>query len=119
MRAPLSKASPAASSSVWPRIEYPLGSSTRARKVWPPLATRHTYGGSIGSGWSVLATTCPWRWSTGTSGRLRVAASALAEDTPTSRAPISPGPRVTADALEEAGAGLGDIETVAVTRGPG
>ena len=44
----------------------------------------------------VLATTCPCRWSTGTSGRRWAAASAFADDSPTSRAPIRPGARVTA-----------------------
>ena len=50
----------------------------------------------MGSAPSVLATTWPCRWSTGTSGSRRAAASAFAEESPTSSAPISPGPRVTA-----------------------
>ena len=39
---------------------------------------------------------CPFRWSTGTSGRCRDQAIAFAAAMPTSSAPISPGPCVTA-----------------------
>ena len=96
IRAPLSNASPAASSSVAPSTSNEPWSSTRARNVWPPLATRHTNGGSNGSGRRKFAATWPCRWSTGTSGTPRAAASALAVATPTSSAPTSPGPCVTA-----------------------
>ena len=44
----------------------------------------------------MLAVTWPCRWSTGTSPMRRDAASALAEESPTSSAPIRPGPWVTA-----------------------
>ena len=64
-----------------------------ASRVWPPLANRQTNGGSSGSGSRKLAATWPCRWSTGTSGRRRAAAIAFAVLSPTSSAPIRPGPR--------------------------
>ena len=44
--------------------------------------------------------TWPCRWSTGASGSRRAAASAFAADTPTSSAPISPGPARDRDLLD-------------------
>ena len=109
MRATLSKASPAASSRVWPSTSWPSWSRTAASRVWPPLATRQRNGGSSGSGSRKLAATWPWRWSTGISGRRRGAAIAFAVLTPTRRAPIRPGPDRHRDRLDvlERGAGLG------------
>ena len=77
-RAPLSNASPAASSSVCPTTSNRGPQSvTRASNVWPPLAMRPRYGGSNGSGARRPAAMCPWRWSTGASGSSCAAASAL------------------------------------------
>ena len=98
--ADLSKASPAASSRVWPSTSWPSWSRTAASSVWPPLATRQRKGGSSGSGSRKLAATWPCRWSTGISGSRRAAAIAFAVLTPTSSAPISPGPAVDGDRLD-------------------
>ena len=60
MRAPLSNASPAASSCVGPSTSQPArGRSTRASSVWPPVAIRIRNGGSNGSGSRKLAATWP------------------------------------------------------------
>ena len=83
------------------------GRSTRASRVWPPLAIRHTNGGSKGSPSprsprprpsprTKLAATCPCRWSTAANGSSRAAAIAFALESPTSSAPIRPGPWVAA-----------------------
>ena len=97
-RAPLSKASPAASSSVVPSTVTPshARSRTSRRSVCPPLASRQVKGGSRSSGSRKSEATWPCRWFTGTSGSPRPHASPLAAETPTSSAPISPGPAVTA-----------------------
>ena len=78
MRAPLSKASPAASSSVWPSTANPWWSRTSASSVWPPLAIKHTNGGSIATPGRKVAATWPCRWSTGASGSRRAAARPFA-----------------------------------------
>src|SRR6185312_1387741 len=93
MRAPLSNASPAASSSVRPSTSKPSCSRTCASSVWPPEAIRQTNGGSNAPSMK-LAATWPWRWSTAANGSSRAAAMALAVAKPTNSAPTRPGPRV-------------------------
>ena len=69
-------------------------------------------GGSIGSGARKFAATWPCRWSTGASGSRRAAASPLAVATPTSSAPTSPGPCVTATSSTSSSVGAGPGERV-------
>src|SRR5256712_864020 len=94
--ATLSKASPAASSRVWPRARYSPGARTSYSEVWPPETTRPSQGGAGARSESSTAIRCPSMWLTPTSGILAAAASDFATWTPTSRAPTRPGPRVTA-----------------------
>src|SRR2546427_59957 len=94
--ATLSKASPAASSRVWPRARYSPGARTSYSEVWPPETTRPSQGGTGARSESSTAIRCPSMWLTPTSGILAAAASDFATWTPTSRAPTRPGPRVTA-----------------------
>src|SRR5262249_26302557 len=89
-RAPLSNASPAASSSVVPSTRKPPRSRTSSTIVCPPLASRHVNGGSRSSGLRESEATCPCRWPTGCRGRRSDQAGAFPPDTPTSSAPISP-----------------------------
>ena len=81
----------------------------RCGRRWPRGTGRAPRSGRAPS---VLATTWPCRWSTGASGSSRAAASALAAETPTSRAPIRPGPRVTATRLDVVQRDPGRLERV-------
>lgn len=97
----LSNASPAASSIVVPMISISSGESTRTICVCPPLTSRQRNGkpgwGSSRSGRSMKCERiCPCRWLTSTIGMSCATESPLANDTPTSSEPSSPGPRVKA-----------------------
>ena len=97
-RATLSNASPAASSRVWPSRRYRPWPSMHTSIVWPP-DTSSTTSGNVSSGSSRNAAyRCASRWLTDTNGTSQVSASAFAAETPTSSAPISPGPVVAATA---------------------
>ncbi len=98
-RATLSNASPAASSTVERRAgSTPLvTTSTSSRLEWPPLTSIATHGsGSAApcSSWSTA--TCAGQVVDAVERLPRPSASALAAATPTSSAPASPGPQVTA-----------------------
>ena len=103
-RATLSYASPAASSMVAPSgMTSWATSGTSSSEECPPETSRATAGdGSVPcSSWS----TAMWaaRWLTPYSGLPSARAYALAAATPTSRAPASPGPAVTATASISSG----------------
>ena len=66
--------------------------------VWPPDTSSTTIGNSIVGSSSKAAYRWASRWLTPTNGTSHASASALAADTPTSSAPISPGPIVHATA---------------------
>ena len=60
--------------------------------------------------------TWPCRWSTGASGSRRDQASAFAAERPTSSAPISPGPRVTATSSTSSSVASASLERLARRR---
>ena len=96
-RATLSNASPAASSMVAPSGSIsPVTSVTRSRLECPPETSSARQGSGSGpcSSWS----TATWaaRWLTPYNGLPSERASDFAAATPTSSAPASPGPLVTA-----------------------
>ena len=64
--------------------------------VCPPLTSSATNGGASSGSSSTGAKRWPSRWFTPSSGRSRLKASVLPYITPTSSAPTSPGPAVTA-----------------------
>ena len=99
-RATLSKASPAASSTVAPKrddLARPRR-GTSSSDEWPPETSSATAGVGSGPCSSRSTATCAARWFTPYSGLPRASAYALAAATPTSSAPASPGPAVTATA---------------------
>ena len=112
-RATLSKASPAASSTVAPSGTTPSGppvtSFTSSSEEWPPDTSSAMHGAGSGpcSSWSTA--TCAARWLTPYSGVPSPSASALADATPTSRAPVRPGPAGDGHRVDvgQADAGLG------------
>src|SRR3954454_23409767 len=98
-RATLSKASPAASSMVRPRdCTSRARSGTSSSELCPPETSSAIEGSASGPCWSSSTATCAARWFTPYSGLSRASAYALAAATPTSSAPVSPGPEVTATA---------------------
>src|SRR3954454_14537233 len=98
-RATLSKASPAASSMVRPRdCTSRARSGTSSSELCPPETSSAIEGSASGPCWSSSTATCAARWLTPYSGLSRASAYALAAATPTSSAPVSPGPEVTATA---------------------
>src|SRR3954471_12356889 len=98
-RATLSKASPAASSTVRPSdCTSRARSGTSRSELCPPETSSAIEGSASGPCWSSSTATCAARWLTPYSGTSRASAYAFAAATPTSRAPVSPGPEVTATA---------------------
>src|SRR3954471_11716750 len=98
-RATLSNASPAASSTVRPRDSTSRArSGTSSSELCPPDTSRAIDGSASGPCCSSSTATCAARWLTPYSGLPSASAYALAAATPTSNAPVSPGPEVTATA---------------------
>jgi len=99
----LSYASPAASSMVAPSgCTSPVTSLVSSSEECPPETSSAIAGTGSGpcSSWSTAM--CAARWFTAYSGLPRASAYALAAHTPTSSAPVSPGPAVTAIASTSA-----------------
>src|SRR3954465_12984857 len=98
-RATLSKASPAASSTVRPSDRTSCArSGTRSKELCPPETSSAIEGSARGPCCSSSTATCAARWLTPYRGTSRASAYAFAAATPTRRAPVSPGPEVTATA---------------------
>src|SRR4051812_27834727 len=96
-RATLSKASPAASSMVRPRDSTSRErSGTNSSELCPPETSSAIDGSASGPCCSSSTATCAARWLTPYSGLSSASAYAFAAATPTSRAPVKPGPEVTA-----------------------
>src|SRR5512133_3567332 len=70
--------------------------STSSSDVWPPDTSSAMQRSGSGPCSSKSTATCPTRWLTPYKGLFNAYASALALARPTTRAPISPGPTVTA-----------------------
>src|SRR3954447_1174322 len=71
-------------------------SGTSSSELCPPETSSAIEGSASGPCWSSSTATCAARWLTPYSGLSSASAYALAAATPTSRAPVSPGPEVTA-----------------------
>src|SRR3989338_1384496 len=97
MLAPLSNASPAASSRVRPRSAESVWLFRYQSSVCPPEADKQSSGnvGSVGA-WSHVELRWPNVWCTPMRGLPQDRASARAVIVPTRSEPSSPGPRVTA-----------------------
>src|SRR4051812_46617931 len=98
-RATLSKASPAASSTVRPRDSTSRErSGTSSSELCPPETSSAIDGSASGPCCSSSTATCAARWLTPYSGLSSASAYAFAGATPTSGARVGPGPEVTATA---------------------
>src|SRR3954452_10926079 len=103
-RATLSNASPAASSTVRPSdCTSRARSGTSSSELCPPETSSAIDGSASRPCCSSSTATCAARWLTPYSGFFSASAEAVAAATPTSSAPVRPGPEVTAMASTSSG----------------